>query len=246
MKRTIKYMQLLFNCLAFSAIILFVVSLHLSADKPVTEAESKIETIELPLIPDVSIETIEEAKVTIQNKDYLSKPPGKLVKVIDRQSDFDNPKAIVLVNKFSDEELKCLSLNVYHEARNQSILGQEAVAWVTLNRVNHTGYPGNICDVVKQAKYSKWWKEKHGKDVPIRNKCHFSWWCDGKSDEPFEQRHWEIAKKVAYYVSSIYGHIDDPTQGAIMYHADYVKPYWRKDYQRLTVIDTHIFYGEHI
>jgi spore germination cell wall hydrolase CwlJ-like protein len=155
------------------------------------------------------------------------------------------PKAILL-NRHSDEELECLALNIYHEARGESILGQEAIAWVTLNRVKHEDYPNTICGVVKQAKYSKWWKEVKGKDVPLKNKCHFSWYCDGVSDEPKEQKNWEIAQNIAFYISTIHGHTDDPTQGAIMYHADYVNPYWATHYQKLTVIDTHIFYGEAI
>ena len=31
--------------------------------------------------------------------------------------------------------LVCLSLNIYHEAKNQSIVGQAAVAEVVMNRV---------------------------------------------------------------------------------------------------------------
>ena len=34
------------------------------------------------------------------------------------------------------ESLMCLALNVYHEAKNQSFIGQVAVAQVVMNRVN--------------------------------------------------------------------------------------------------------------
>ena len=39
------------------------------------------------------------------------------------------------------ESLMCLALNVYHEAKNQSYVGQVAVAQVVMNRVNDTRYP---------------------------------------------------------------------------------------------------------
>jgi len=152
----------------------------------------------------------------------------------------------IIVNRFSREELECLALNIYHEARNESQLGQEAVAWVTLNRLNHEDYPDTICGVVKQAKYSKWWKEVKGKDVPLRNKCHFSWYCDGKSDTPREQMQWEMAQSIAFYITTIYGTSKDPTKGSIMYHANYVNPYWAAHYEKLANIGTHIFYGESI
>ena len=33
------------------------------------------------------------------------------------------------------EQLQCMALNIYHEARSDSTLGQEAVGMVTMNRV---------------------------------------------------------------------------------------------------------------
>ena len=151
---------------------------------------------------------------------------------------------LIIVNRFSEEDLECLALNIYHEARGESTKGQEAVAWVTLNRVMSDKYPDTICDVVKQAKYSKWFKEEHGKLVPLKNKCHFSWYCDGKSDTPRQQMEWEIAQSIAFYITTVYGSQPDPTRGAIMYHADYVKPYWKSHYQKVKKIGTHIFYAD--
>ena len=75
------------------------------------------------------------------------------------------------------ESLVCLALNVYHEAKNQSFIGQVAVAQVVMNRVRDTRYPNTVCDVVKQGATYKW-----KPDFPIKNRCQFSWYCDGKSD----------------------------------------------------------------
>ena len=45
----------------------------------------------------------------------------------------------------------CMALNIYHEAKNQSMLGQIAVGQVVMNRVEDTRFPDNVCDVVTQA-----------------------------------------------------------------------------------------------
>ena len=51
------------------------------------------------------------------------------------------------------EAVMCLALNVYHEAKNQSLIGQIAVAQVVMNRVKDERYPDNVCDVVYQGQY---------------------------------------------------------------------------------------------
>ena len=76
------------------------------------------------------------------------------------------------------EALMCMALNIYHEARNQSIVGQVAVAEVVMNRVEDSRFPDTICEVVKQAVTYK------NTDKPVLHKCQFSWYCDGQKDEP--------------------------------------------------------------
>jgi spore germination cell wall hydrolase CwlJ-like protein len=50
----------------------------------------------------------------------------------------------------SEDDLECLVRNVYHESRGESLIGQAAVAHVTLNRVRSPAYPDSVCDVVWQ------------------------------------------------------------------------------------------------
>ena len=40
-----------------------------------------------------------------------------------------------------------MALNIYHEAKNQSMLGQMAVGQVVMNRVEDSRFPDNVCDV---------------------------------------------------------------------------------------------------
>lgn len=116
----------------------------------------------------------------------------------------------------------CLAMNVYFEARSEDMLGQLAVAEVTLNRVESERYPDNICDVV--------WQRKQ-----------FSWTHDGKSDVPRDKVAWERA----LYVARTAIEIEDMAvvgDGVTHYHAEYVTPYWTTSYTRVAKVGSHIFY----
>ena len=145
---------------------------------------------------------------------------------------------------------QCLALNVYHEARDQGTAGLFGVTSVVLNRVNDSRFPNTICEVVYQGPTKESWKTKQHKNLsndkriyyPIRDKCQFSWYCDGKSDIPHnKEKYQEILDIIE---SILYNELPfvDITDGALFYHADYVNPSWAKTKQRTTEIDDHIFY----
>ena len=139
-----------------------------------------------------------------------------------------------------DDDVDCMALNIYHEAKNQSMIGQVAVALVVMNRVNDNRYPNRICEVIKEGPTRPSWKDPT-KEHPIKHRCQFSWWCDGKSDEPlYDSRAWRVAQDYAYLVLT--RRIMDVTEGATHYHASYVRPAWAKTKTRTTRIETHIFY----
>ena len=136
--------------------------------------------------------------------------------------------------KAKADEVECLALNIYHEARNQPTAGKLAVAQVTLNRVKHDRFPNTICGVVYQGYYLN--------NNPIKHKCHFSWLCDGKSDKPKEIESWNYALMLARHMhEGIFDNID-VVKDATHYHAVYVKPYWTKEKKKVKVIADHIFY----
>ena len=132
--------------------------------------------------------------------------------------------------------LMCMAFNIYHEANNQSMLGQIAVGQVVMNRVEDSRFPDTVCEVVKEAVTYK------NTDKPVLHKCQFSWYCDGKKDEPnYDSKSWSKALKYAVVVLG--GDITlDFTDGATHYHATYVRPAWAKTKTRTTRIDRHIFY----
>ncbi len=128
------------------------------------------------------------------------------------------------------EEIHCLAKNIYFEARSEPDLGKLAVGHVVLNRVDDPRFPTSVCGVVEQG------GEK------VRNRCQFSWWCDGLSDEPRNLRAWEYSQALARSV--YWGYSVDPTSGALWYHAEYVQPRWSKSLNRGPKIGRHIFYGD--
>ena len=141
------------------------------------------------------------------------------------------------------ESVVCLAKNAYFEARNQSILSQIAVSQVVMNRVQHQDFPNTVCGVVYEAQLSKWNKEKLNKEVPLKDRCQFSWYCDGKADIIRDQDAYELALAVAHQVLSGYDMVD-VTKGALWYHATYVRPYWAKEKLYTVKHEDHIFYTE--
>lgn len=132
------------------------------------------------------------------------------------------------------EEIYCLALNVYHEARGEDYLAQLAVADVTMNRVESKDFSNSVCEVITEAKVRINWR---GDAVPIRHKCQFSWYCDGIDDEPKPGTEWNNALAVA--TNNNYRGI---TKGALFYHSVDVKPFWAESFIRLGSIGNHIFY----
>ena len=133
------------------------------------------------------------------------------------------------------ESLICLALNVYHEAKNQSFIGQVAVAQVVMNRVKDNRYPNNVCDVVKQGLTYKW-----KPSLPIKNRCQFSWYCDGKADRVYDKK--VYAQTYAIALRVLTGRYNGLVEGATHYHATYVNPSWNKEKTYIGQIGDHIFY----
>lgn len=150
-----------------------------------------------------------------------------------------------------EDELQCLAKNIYHEARGESKAGKLAVAHVTLNRVHSSKFPNTVCGVVYDAVYSKWWYETHGKLVPVRNMCQFSWYCDGKSDriqlttlegEPIVSnvKAWSESQEVA--LEAMLGLTKDNTDGATYYYnPKLADPHWKHSFVTTTVVGNHKF-----
>lgn len=109
--------------------------------------------------------------------------------------------------------MKCLTDNVYYEARGEPIRGQMLVARVTLNRAKRTGV--SICEAV----YAK---------------GQFSWTATTPK-KPKEKVYNKVAKS-AY--AALYLH-----SPVYYFHGKQIKPKWAKYKKYITTIGNHVFYA---
>lgn len=129
---------------------------------------------------------------------------------------------------FSAREQQCLATAIYFEARGESPRGQAAVAQVVLNRVRNPTYPATICGVVYQNQH-------------LKNRCQFSFACDGKKDVINNRKSYKIAEEIAMAVTA--GKIFLPeVASSTHYYAQYVSPRWARSMERMKKIGLHIFY----
>jgi spore germination cell wall hydrolase CwlJ-like protein len=129
---------------------------------------------------------------------------------------------------FSKAEQKCLAAGIYFESRGESLKGQAAVAQVILNRVRNPAYPNTICGVVYQNDH-------------LKNRCQFSFACDGRKDRITNRSVYRMAEEVAMAVTA--GKIFIPEVGSSThYYADYVNPRWARTMEKMKKIGLHIFY----
>ena len=133
-----------------------------------------------------------------------------------------------------DMEKYCLAEAIYYEARGEELEGKLAVAGVILERVNATNIPNTICNVVHDGVYLN--------GMIVRNKCAFSYYCDGKG-EPMKD---PVAREDSFYIAelALQGVIYTETKGATYYHASYVNPAWANDFTFLGRVGYHLFYAE--
>lgn len=144
-------------------------------------------------------------------------------------------------NVWLDQQIECMAQNVYHEARSQGTAGRLAVMAVTSNRVQDHRYPNTVCEVVKQGPHRPSWKGT-GELIPVRHRCQFSWYCDGKPDKVHNLKTYNEIRDLSALVVRGDIKVIDITEGATHYHADYVSPAWAKTKTKTIEIEDHIFY----
>ena len=138
----------------------------------------------------------------------------------------------------ADSSLYCMAQNVYFEAASESFIGQIAVAQVVMNRVQSDKFPNTPCDVIYEGPS---YISDRGNILPIKHKCQFSWYCDGKPENIKDKKAWDLAVNVSMRV--LLKTLPDITEGSLWYHSTSVNPYWAKTKTKVTQIDNHIFYS---
>lgn len=137
----------------------------------------------------------------------------------------------------SNEEVKCMASNIYHEAGGEPFMGQVAVARVVMNRVLH-GFASTPCKVIYQTTKRKDPVDEQKEII----RCQFSWVCQGKvtphSDNPKYQQAEDIARRVLNNDEWK----DDIPNDILFFHNTTVNPRW--PYFKEFKIGNHIFYSK--
>ena len=121
----------------------------------------------------------------------------------------------------------CMAAGILYEAGDDT-LGERAVAQVVLNRVRHPAFPKTVCGVVFE-----------GQDRSTG--CQFSFSCDGAITRwhPTDAA-WRRARDVA--TASLSGAVFRQVGYATHYHTDWVVPYWQSSLDKITAVNTHLFF----
>ena len=172
---------------------------------------------------------------SITDESSIAPSIDKILIEVNYQTRKDQDYFLYSPEKFKEEF--CMAQNIYFEAGIDNHAGMTGVADVTLNRVNDARYPNSVCEVVYDG-------QKDSAGNMRRNRCQFSWYCDGKSDRvPEGSENWVRAQMVAWEMMRE-GRFRGITEGATHYHATYVSPRWRSDrgMDLIGRIGSHIFY----
>lgn len=130
----------------------------------------------------------------------------------------------------SKKETNCLANAIYFEARGEPERGRIAVAQVVINRLKNPAYPNTLCSVVYQNSHR-------------RNRCQFSFACDGLKDRVTDKKSWAEAKELAENILHDDRNLFQSDIGAAThYHATYVRPRWARSMKKKQRIGRHIFY----
>jgi len=135
----------------------------------------------------------------------------------------------------NEDEVRLLAATVFGEARSEGELGMRAVAHVMVNRIG----------------------ERFGEDLAtvILSPRQFSVWNPGDPNRRLvlnlvrdpdryvtDAAQWEMAQRIAREVLA--GQSVDPTEGALFYHTQGVRPSWSRYGHGRRVIGYHIFYAD--
>jgi len=136
-----------------------------------------------------------------------------------------------IVDQREAREIRCLALNIYHEARGEPKEGKYAVASVTLNRVASKHYPDTVCEVV----FQKGWDYLRKRYVSA-----FSW-TELDAPTSMNSRAWQQAE---YIAEDVYRNPETQNlKNALFYHARHIRPSWARRKISVAKIGRHVFYN---
>ena len=128
------------------------------------------------------------------------------------------------------QDLDTMARTIYGESRGETLLGQQAVAWVIINRARAGG----------------WWGDTIGK--VCRHPFQFSCW---NADDPNRKNIEAVGVETPSFIRAIgvaalclTDDLKDPTAGSTHYHNADVEPVWSKGKTSVAMIGHHHFFND--
>ena len=199
------------------ALSLFVVSRGLAASTPSTSEilvnAAKAQSESAPPATPVTtqaVETVSTTKATVESSSPPVPTASGLRRLVAMETAHPSPLR---------PEVECMARTVYHEAANQTLSGQLAVAQVIMNRVSSGAFPRNVCDVVDQpGQFAR---------APVTGAA-------------ASARPWSAALAIAVIAQE--HRFPQVAPGAMFFHAASMRPSWSDEHERVAQIGDHIFY----
>lgn len=137
------------------------------------------------------------------------------------------PAPTVPALAYSEQDLQCMTENLWYESRGEGDVGMVAVGYVTLNRSRAKGFPSTICGVVH-----------HRTSVKGRTFCQFAWVCNKPVIKNWSQ--YDHVREIARHV--LEGSIHNPVGNSLYFHERSYRPRFAKASNYVATIGNHRFY----
>ena len=139
----------------------------------------------------------------------------------------------------------CHAVNLFFEARGESLLGQWWVLDVVTNRVNNPIFPDTICNVVRYPAQFTWYT-KHKKDMPLDVSQWNNYILKLYGSNKTEMVSWR--RSYAMALDHFYNSVHDLTDGAMWYMTPEALYEWRGgklfwNTQIVALVGNHIFFN---
>ncbi len=163
-----------------------------------------------PIVPAEWTSEGDEGPPTLAQPDAVEADFASLADAVAAQSVPDSP----------DEELRCLAIGIYYEAKGEPLHGQLAVAEVILNRSESGRFPNTACSVLKQRGQFSFVR---GGRLPSVSTGSAAWRTAIAVAKVARDELWESS-----------------ASNAMFFHARHVSPRWNR--AKVASLGNHIFY----
>lgn len=141
------------------------------------------------------------------------------------------PQSVLL----NEDEVRLLAATVFGEARSEGETGMRAVAHVMVNRIGNRFGEDLATVILAPKQFSVWNRGDPNRRLVlnlVRDPDHYV----------TDAAQWDMAQRIAREVLA--GQSIDPTDGALFYHTQAVRPRWAGQGVGRHVIGAHVFYTD--